>query len=327
MRSLLEIGVLATFIAIAAASARAESVSTVKASAMQNPPARNSAAQDSEVRKTVAAVRGVFADKCSGCHGPDLVKPRGRFGYVLDLRRIAENPEMVSPSSPDESELWLLVKDNEMPPPDAPRGPLSDAQKNIIRTWIAEGARDFPAQPATEAPSGAQAESAAIAFESLPAAADRSAAPAPPVSNSIVPKEILWFGRFHLMAIHFPIALMIAAAIGEFWTVWTRSRIQSESTRFCLWLAAIAALPTATLGWLYAAAGNGAGSQLLPFHRWLGTATAACIIGAAICCELDHRRNKGSRLFRALVVAAVLLTVATAHIGGLLAHGADFFSW
>jgi hypothetical protein len=120
---------------------------------------------------------------------------------------------------------------------------------------------------------------------------------------------------------------MIAAAVGEFWTVWTRSRIQLESTRFCLRLAAIAALPTATLGWLYAASGNGAGSHLLPIHRWLGTATAACIIAAAIFCELDHRRNARSRLFRATMVAAVLLTLATAHVGGLLAHGTDFFNW
>ena len=37
----------------------------------------------------------------AGCHGPDLAKPKGRFGYVLDLRRIASNPEMVIPQSTD----------------------------------------------------------------------------------------------------------------------------------------------------------------------------------------------------------------------------------
>src|SRR5690242_13521214 len=30
----------------------------------------------------------VFAAKCAGCHGPNLPKPKGRFGYVLDLRRV-----------------------------------------------------------------------------------------------------------------------------------------------------------------------------------------------------------------------------------------------
>jgi len=31
----------------------------------------------------------VFALKCAGCHGPNLAKPKGRFGYVLDLARVA----------------------------------------------------------------------------------------------------------------------------------------------------------------------------------------------------------------------------------------------
>src|SRR5947208_1172268 len=82
-----------------------------------------------------AEVRGVFAAKCAGCHGPDLAKPKGRFGYVLDLRKVASNPEIMIPSRPDESELWVLVSHGEMPPPDSPHGPLSAAEKEIIRAW------------------------------------------------------------------------------------------------------------------------------------------------------------------------------------------------
>ena len=44
-----------------------------------------------------AEVRAVFAAKCAACHGPDLAKPKGRFGYVLDLVRVANNREMVVP--------------------------------------------------------------------------------------------------------------------------------------------------------------------------------------------------------------------------------------
>ena len=32
--------------------------------------------------------RNIFAVKCAGCHGADAEKPKGRFGYVLDLKRI-----------------------------------------------------------------------------------------------------------------------------------------------------------------------------------------------------------------------------------------------
>src|SRR5258708_2706784 len=61
-------------------------------------------------RELASQTRAIFAAKCAGCHGADLVKPRGRFGYVLDLARVAANPEMVVPSFPDESEIWDLVR-------------------------------------------------------------------------------------------------------------------------------------------------------------------------------------------------------------------------
>jgi mono/diheme cytochrome c family protein len=85
-------------------------------------------------------VRDVFKAKCAGCHGSDLPKPQGRFGYVLDLRRLAASPEIVIPGRPVESELWQLVEHDEMPPPDAPHGPLTSAEKETIRAWIASGA-------------------------------------------------------------------------------------------------------------------------------------------------------------------------------------------
>jgi hypothetical protein len=82
----------------------------------------------------------VFAAKCAHCHGPHLAKPKGRFGYVLDLARVAANREMVVPFSPDESELWQLIRRGEMPPEDSTTGALSAEQKEVIRAWIAAGA-------------------------------------------------------------------------------------------------------------------------------------------------------------------------------------------
>src|SRR5262249_53959452 len=84
------------------------------------------------------ATLATFRAKCAGCHGPDLSKPKGRFGYVLDLARVRSNREMVVPGAPEESELWDLVNRGEMPPPDSPTGPLSATQKDVIRAWIAE---------------------------------------------------------------------------------------------------------------------------------------------------------------------------------------------
>lgn len=84
----------------------------------------------------------IFSAKCASCHGPDLKHPEGRFGYVLDLAKIRNNPEFVIPGNPNESELWLLVKDGEMPPKDGSDSKLSEAEKSIIRDWITAGAPD-----------------------------------------------------------------------------------------------------------------------------------------------------------------------------------------
>ena len=253
--------------------------------------------------------RAVFAAKCAGCHGPDLAKPKGRFGYVLDLKRLAANPEMVIPSQPTESELLVLVERDEMPPKDSPHGPLTPAQKEVVRAWIAAGAPGASSTP-PNSPAPIRAE------------------PTTPAPLATPDRILRLVGKFHLLMIHFPIALVLAAGLGEMLSLWRRSSTPSESVRFCLLVAALAAIPTACLGWLHALAGNGVGSpQLLLAHRWFGTTAAVWLVVAAVCSERDSRRGVRSRSVRLLLMLGILLTVLTAHLGGRLAHGDDFFSY
>jgi uncharacterized membrane protein len=254
-------------------------------------------------------VRAVFAAKCTGCHGSDLPKPKGRFGYVLDLKRVASNPEMVIPGKPDESELWVLVCRGEMPPADSPRGPLSAGEKRTIHDWIAAGAPE-----------------AAVEKPEVPPVMASESMSTPPAARSPAVRLLGWLGKFHLLLLHFPIALVIAAGFAEVRSFWRGKGEPSEVVRYCLWLAALAAVPTATLGWLFAAAGHGAASpQLLLAHRWLGTSTAVFLVITALCVEYDTRNGSRSRRVRILLAAGVLMTAITAHFGGLLAHGEEFF--
>jgi mono/diheme cytochrome c family protein len=92
-------------------------------------------------RDIASEVLSVFEARCAACHGPELAKPEGRFGYVSDLARLAANAEMVIPYFPDESEIWQLIRRAEMPPDDSPTGPLTSEEKEVIRSWIAKGAR------------------------------------------------------------------------------------------------------------------------------------------------------------------------------------------
>ncbi len=257
------------------------------------------------------AVLRVFTAKCTACHGPDLPKPKGRFGYVLDLKRVAANPEMVVPFKPEESELWALVSHGEMPPPDSPRGPLTSEQKETIRTWITAGA--------PEAVAGDSGAARAEAVEqAIPAPAELSA----------MERLVRWLGKFHLLLLHFPIALVVAAGLAEIVSIWRPKPVPSETVRYTLWLAAATAVPTAALGWLFAAAGNGVSTpQLLMVHRWLGTSAAVLVVFTAVGVEYDFRRGMRSRGVRLLVMGAVLFTGIRAHFGGLLSRGADFFSF
>lgn len=253
-------------------------------------------------------MRALFAVKCAICHGPDLARPKARFGYVLDLKRIAENPEMVIPGEPDQSELWELVRHGEMPQPESPGGPLSDDQKELVRTWIVAGAP------------------APMAIGSLPAPVkpERDNGDIPP--SALLGRALRWLGKFHLLLIHFPIALVLAATAGELWAAIRRRAVPSEAVGFCVNLAALAVVPTAFLGWIFAATGEGADApQLLLAHRLLGTTTALILIATAASFRRDLKHGARTRTSRWLLCFAALVVMLTAHLGGLTAHGADFF--
>jgi mono/diheme cytochrome c family protein len=91
-------------------------------------------------------VRPILSQNCFACHGPDEHDRRG--GLRLDDRdaAIAEldsGSRAIVPGRPDESELVARLHDPDpdvvMPPPES-NHVLSAAQKEILATWIAQGA-------------------------------------------------------------------------------------------------------------------------------------------------------------------------------------------
>src|SRR5262245_40371347 len=90
-------------------------------------------------------VRPIMSDTCFRCHGPD--RNARKADMRLDIRDEATQPTRsgrtpIVPGDPDQSEIIRRVFStgaNVMPPKDAHKE-LTEAQKNVIRRWIAEGA-------------------------------------------------------------------------------------------------------------------------------------------------------------------------------------------
>lgn len=118
-------------------------LAAITAQAQQPPP--NEKAQALHLAGNVHVI---FEHKCNECHGSHLTKPEGKFGHVLDLKRLADDPEYIERGKPARSELYRLVNDGEMPPDDHPKTPpLTGEEKEVVRRWIQAGApHELPAE-------------------------------------------------------------------------------------------------------------------------------------------------------------------------------------
>src|SRR5438874_3994968 len=91
-------------------------------------------------------VRPILSDNCFKCHGFDDAARKSKLR--LDLRATAlkggkSGDPAIVPGKPEESELVkrIFSKDpDEVMPPKTGKGPLTEAQKNVLKRWVAEGA-------------------------------------------------------------------------------------------------------------------------------------------------------------------------------------------
>jgi mono/diheme cytochrome c family protein len=86
-------------------------------------------------------IRPILSENCFYCHGQDASHRKGKLRLdTLDGQRAKE---VVIPGKPNDSELIKRITtkdpDEQMPPPDSNRH-LSDAQRELLRKWITQGA-------------------------------------------------------------------------------------------------------------------------------------------------------------------------------------------
>ena len=90
-------------------------------------------------------IRPILSENCWGCHGADLHEAEADYSLVNLAQAQKETDsgrQGVKPGSSALSEAWLRIADSEdpMPPVDSHKS-LSDAQKQLLKRWIDEGAQ------------------------------------------------------------------------------------------------------------------------------------------------------------------------------------------
>jgi Protein of unknown function (DUF1553)/Protein of unknown function (DUF1549)/Planctomycete cytochrome C len=80
--------------------------------------------------------------RCLKCHSPLKSKGKLNLSGPRSLARGGSSGPVIVPGNLDESILWDLVSNGKMPP--KPDEPLSTDEKNLLRRWIEQGARDLP---------------------------------------------------------------------------------------------------------------------------------------------------------------------------------------
>lgn len=136
-------------------------------------------------------------------------------------------------------------------------------------------------------------------------------------------------GNLHLIFLHFPIALLLSAAIADLLFIWFRKPLFFEASRSMLLFGAFSAIPTVLTGMALAYGSHYEGILATFFwlHFFLGIGITLLAFFALILRE-RHRKNKIETLKGYyLCMALLFITVnATGFFGGMMTFGIDFFS-
>lgn len=133
-------------------------------------------------------------------------------------------------------------------------------------------------------------------------------------------------GRLHPLMVHFPLALVIVAAIVELWRAMRRHDGPSPFAVTSVWFAAVGGVGAACSGWANAAFGGESTSVDLFLHRWGGVGVAILLVALAITGTTASRagHTAWSGLWRMGLVLCAGIVAAVGHFGGNLVHGEGY---
>jgi uncharacterized membrane protein len=159
--------------------------------------------------------------------------------------------------------------------------------------------------------------------------------PAPAELAEVLPspgfgqKLIGWLGKFHSPAVHFPIALLTAAAVAELLRLATGKPAFDAVSHFCVWFGALTAVVAGILGWFWGDFRLSDASWVMMTHRWVGTSTVAGAVLVLVLKEVSRQpdRRRTRMCFRVTLLVVAGLALATGFFGGAVVFGLDHYTW
>ncbi|MEI7835361.1 MAG: DUF2231 domain-containing protein [Planctomycetota bacterium] len=134
--------------------------------------------------------------------------------------------------------------------------------------------------------------------------------------------------KLHLLILHFPIAMILAAVMADALWLWLRKPIFRESGCWCIVVGAAAAIPTVITGFLFldGMTLSGEMAELGETHETLGVITMSLALAAAAIRLAARNRLAGrwAYVYAVLVAAAAIFVGLAGHWGGMLAFGEDY---
>jgi uncharacterized membrane protein len=137
--------------------------------------------------------------------------------------------------------------------------------------------------------------------------------------------DMALIGRLHPLLVHFPIGLVLIAAVAEVVAMTTGLGDWRAVAVGNVRVGAVFAIGAAIAGWRLASSPGMEATSSLDWHRWLGTIAAVAVSGAALATAGARGRSPFALwVYRMTLFWAAVLVAVTGHLGGLLVWGADF---
>jgi uncharacterized membrane protein/mono/diheme cytochrome c family protein len=266
--------------------------------------------------------RDLYQQYCRKCHGPDGAGNRVRSRYP-EIPNFTDTDWQNENADARFLKSILDGKGKKMP---SFQGKINEEQARSLVAYVrAFASTKKTGEGTSQTPSyGRHLPMVEEPEEPAPNQTDEAE-----LSIGFFDKLIRWLGSFHPPTVHFPIALLTAAAVAELLRLLTDKQAFDAVSRYCVWFGTITAFGAGLLGWFLGGFHLADSSGVMTTHRWLGTATVACtglvLVLSECSCHSDRRRTR--TWFRLTLLGVAVLVLATGYFGGALVFGVDHYTW